>query len=177
MIVGAVTTLEYDGSTRTLEADIQVPPRSYPTVVEEEVLSPIVFAASCYLDAGTSGASAVLAFQAPKFLAGAFLPPVSLLPIKPQVKKSLQSSLGNFGYGICRHDRAGNEYERSAKLHHCGGLACAAGRVIKRMSRRCIQVARSGGSCSLDVPHRSATLLCGLSAQNGHCFASRIFRL
>ena len=81
LIVGAVATLEYDGSTRTLEADIQVPPRSYPTVIEEEVLSPFLSTTSCYLDAGTSGASAVLAFQAPKFLAGAFLPRVSLLPI------------------------------------------------------------------------------------------------
>ncbi len=53
LIVGAVAAHEYDGSTRTLEADIQVLPRSYPTVVEEEVLPPIVSAASCYLDAGT----------------------------------------------------------------------------------------------------------------------------
>lgn len=81
LIVGAVAASEYNGSTRTLEADVQVPPRSYPIVVEEEVLSPIVFSASRDLDAGSIGTSVVLAFHAPKFLAGALLPHVTVLPI------------------------------------------------------------------------------------------------
>ena len=86
LIVRPVASLEYYGPTGTLEAHVQIPPRAYPAVVEEEVLSPIVPVAFRYLDTGSPVATARLAFHAPEFLARATLPPISILPVQTNVE-------------------------------------------------------------------------------------------
>ena len=86
LIVCTAAGDEYDGSTRSLKTYVLVPPRSYPAIVEEEVLSPIVFIAFRYLDARSLGTSTVLTLHAPIFLARAFLPRIPLPPVESQVE-------------------------------------------------------------------------------------------